>query len=229
MDALLWSVQTTVAKQLLFLQKNAPSSNPSVIEGCSFILYPPSSSFLYLHTKINIMHYFEFYNLPIRFELNETALRRQFLQLSKKYHPDFYTLESEEKQMEILELSTLNNEAYKVLKDADKRLHYILQLKGLLQEGKSSLPQAFLMEMMDFNETIMELQFDYDADRYQQLMKQLQTLRQDLHKTVAPLLANYDDAQASTDHLETIRDYYYKNRYLLRLTNNLDKVAQEGL
>lgn len=175
------------------------------------------------------MHYFEFYNLPIQFELDETALRRQFLQLSKKYHPDFYTLESEEKQAEILELSTLNNEAYKVLKDSDKRLQYILQLKGLLKEGKGNLPQTFLMEMMDFNEAVMELQFDYDAARYQQLLEQLQTLRQDLRQTVTPLLANYDDAQASTEQLETLRDYYYKNRYLLRLRDNLDKVTQEGV
>lgn len=175
------------------------------------------------------MHYFEFYNLPIQFELDEAALRRQFLQKSKQYHPDFYTLESDEKQAEILELSTLNNEAYKVLKDPDKRLHYVLQLKGLLEEGKGSLPQSFLMEMMDFNEAVMELQFDYNANRYQALLTQLESLRNDLHTTVAPLLVGYDNTNPQTKQLETIRDYYYKNQYLLRLKDNLNKVAQEGV
>ena len=174
------------------------------------------------------MHYFEFYNLPIQFELDEAALRRQFLQLSKKYHPDFYTLESEEKQAEVLEWSTLNNEAYKVLKDPDKRLQYILRLKGLIEEGKGQLPQSFLMEMMDFNEAVMELQFDYDIERYQQLVVQLDALRSDLRGTVAPLLAAYDDSSPQNAQLESIRDYYYKNNYLLRLTDNLNKVAQES-
>ncbi len=58
------------------------------------------------------MTYFEFYKIPLSFKVDKAALKRQFYALSKQYHPDFYTLASEEKQAEILELSTLNNKAY---------------------------------------------------------------------------------------------------------------------
>ncbi|HRD80271.1 MAG TPA: Fe-S protein assembly co-chaperone HscB, partial [Saprospiraceae bacterium] len=61
------------------------------------------------------MNYFEFFRLPLSFQLDEEALRKAFYANSKKYHPDFYTLESEEKQTEILELSTINNQAYHTL------------------------------------------------------------------------------------------------------------------
>ncbi|HHH50193.1 MAG TPA: Fe-S protein assembly co-chaperone HscB, partial [Saprospiraceae bacterium] len=53
------------------------------------------------------MNYFEFYNIPISFDVDAKALKKIFYANSKKYHPDFYTLENEEKQQEILQLSTL--------------------------------------------------------------------------------------------------------------------------
>ncbi len=171
------------------------------------------------------MNYFEFYDLPISFKLDEAALRRQFLTLSKKYHPDFYTMESEEKQAEILELSTKNNEAYKLLKDAEKRMKYILELKNMLGKSiKPTLPQSFLMEMMAINEQVMELQFDYDEAAYQAIEASIQEKEAALLARVQPFLDAYDDATATTEELEAIRDYYLQNRYLLRLKENVQKV-----
>ena len=80
------------------------------------------------------MNYFEFYNIPVSFKVDNAALKAIFYSNSKKYHPDFFTLENDEKQAEILELSTLNNEAYKTLKDFDKRMKYILDQKGIMDK-----------------------------------------------------------------------------------------------
>lgn len=172
------------------------------------------------------MNYFDFYNIPIAFDIDLSALRRQFLTFSKQYHPDFYTLESETKQAEILELSTLNNEAYKLLKDKDKRIQYILELKGLLgKEIKTELPQAFLLDMMDINEQIMELQFDYDQAAHLAIAKEVQAKEEALEVQVLPLLEQYNDAQSNIEDLEKIRDYYLQNRYLTRLKENLNKLG----
>ena len=93
------------------------------------------------------MNYFELYEIPVGFSPNQDLIKQKFYALSKKYHPDFYINESQEKQDEVLELSTLNNKAFQVLKDDQKRLHYILELKGQLVEGENhSLPQDFLMQ-----------------------------------------------------------------------------------
>uniref|UniRef100_UPI003D7F577D DnaJ domain-containing protein n=1 Tax=Pedobacter sp. TaxID=1411316 RepID=UPI003D7F577D len=90
------------------------------------------------------MDYFELYGLPVSFNPDLAIVKQKFYELSKKYHPDFFINESQEKQEEVLELSTLNNKAYQVLSDPQKRLHYILSIKGLIKEGENYvLPQSF--------------------------------------------------------------------------------------
>ncbi|MGH1337436.1 MAG: Fe-S protein assembly co-chaperone HscB [Aureispira sp.] len=176
--------------------------------------------------RISTVNYFDFYALPISFDLDEAALRQLFLKKSKQYHPDFYTLESDEKQAEILELSTQNNEAYKLLKNRDQRLKYVLELKGLLGDPKTNaLPQSFLMEMMEVNEQVMELQFDYDAAAHEQLKQDLTKEEAALRATVQALLEQYDDKTASKEDLLAIRDYYYKNQYLKRLKENINSIG----
>jgi len=172
------------------------------------------------------MNYFEFFELPISFLLDEAALKRTFYANSKKYHPDFYTLASEEEQARILELSTLNNEAYKTLGDFDKRMKYILDLKAVLEEeGKNKIPQDFLMEMMDINEQLMELEFDFDAEVHQKVKAALHEQETSLYQTIKTIIENYQDGIASEADLKTIKDYYLKKRYLLRIQENLDKFA----
>ncbi len=172
------------------------------------------------------MDYFEFYEIPRSFQSDAGELRRIFLQKSKKYHPDFYTLEGEAKQAEVLELSTLNNEAYKTLSDSDKRMKYLLELEGVLsEEGQNSIPQDFLMDIMDINEAVMELEFDFDKTAYDKAIQQMESLDNNLYSQVAPLLDQYQGQADQKASLEQIKDYYLKKRYLLRIRENLNKFA----
>ena len=172
------------------------------------------------------MNYFEFYNIPVSFKVDSNALKTTFYEKSKKYHPDFYTLESDEKQAEILELSTLNNEAYKTLKDFDKRMKYILDQKGIMdEEGQNKLPQSFLMEMMEINEALMELEFDFDEVKKNEALNNLKNQESSIYSEVEQIIENYDDDSATEEELKSIKDYYLKKRYLLRIRENLDKFA----
>lgn len=173
-----------------------------------------------------LMNYFEFFEIPVSFQPDEAQLKTTFYANSKKYHPDFYTLESEEKQMEVLELSTLNNEAYKTLSDFDKRMKYILELKGALaEEGKNQIPQDFLMEMMDINENLMELEFDFDEKKYEQVKAELQSMEASMLTSVQPYLENFDENSTNDSELNAIKNYYLKKRYILRIQENLNKFA----
>src|SRR6186713_3186445 len=99
------------------------------------------------------MKYFDLYQLPVSFFVDEEKVKKKFLELSRKYHPDFFVNETEEKQQEMLELSTLNTKAFQTLSDFDKRMKYILGDKGLISEGERyELPAYFLMDMMAINE-----------------------------------------------------------------------------
>lgn len=169
-----------------------------------------------------MMNYFEFYEIPVSFRPNSSELRRKFLLTSKKYHPDFHTLSSEEEQAVALEKSTFNNQAYKTLGSPEACIKYILELKGALKKGEQGkLPQDFLMEMMDLNEAIMELQFDFEQTAYQKVLTQVTAFEQKLQTTVEPILAN---STVEDGHLQPVLDYYYKKRYLYRIRENLAKL-----
>lgn len=173
------------------------------------------------------MDYFELYGLPISFNPDVKLVKQKFYELSKKYHPDFFINESEEKQQEVLELSTLNNKAFQVLNDPQKRIHYILSLKGLLEEGENyKLPQTFLMEMMDVNEALMDLQFDPDAARLAQVKQEIDAIEASLNQELDALAAAFDAQDPATQDatLREIKDVYYRSKYLYRIRESLAKI-----
>jgi Fe-S protein assembly co-chaperone HscB len=172
--------------------------------------------------------YFAFYGLPLSFNPDVALVKQKFYEFSKKYHPDFYINESDEKQAEVLELSTVNNKAYQVLSDPQKRLHYVLELKGLLKEGENYvLPQSFLMEMMEINEALMDLQFDLDPVKLASLKEDVNGVEKGLSDEILSLTTSFED-QTSAEQDKTliaIKDLYYRTKYLLRLRESIAKAA----
>ena len=172
------------------------------------------------------MNYFEFYNIPISFNVDAAALKKTFYSYSKKYHPDFFTLESDEEQAKILELSTLNTQAYKTLSDGERRMKYVLELTGAMgAEGQNKLPQDFLGDMMDINEAIMELEFDPDTEAIERIKKEVQDIDNQLVADIKPVLDNYKHGQTSETALQDVKIFFLKKRYLLRIFENLSKFA----
>jgi molecular chaperone HscB len=175
--------------------------------------------------------YFAFYDLPVSFNPDAALVKQKFYANSKKYHPDFYINEDAEKQAEVLELSTVNNKAYQVLTDPQKRLNYILELKGKLIEGEHYvLPQSFLMEMMDVNESLMDLQFDPDAHRLAELKKEVEAIEKGVTGKIAALTASFDqkDVAGQERALDAIKDLYYRNKYLFRILEGIDKAGHSS-
>lgn len=172
--------------------------------------------------------YFSFYDLEASFLLDEALLRRKYLQLSRDFHPDFYGMESEEKQAEALELSSKNNEAFKVLSAFESRFTYILGLHGLLDEekNKNALPQSFLFEMMELNEALSELEFLFSETGFDKLEGELAKLKRDLYAAVLPDLTGYSKKHADAEMLNRLLVYYLKNRYLDRIQTRLKLLAE---
>jgi molecular chaperone HscB len=174
------------------------------------------------------MNYFEFYNIPESFMADEKAIKAKYYQLSREYHPDFYANETPEKQQEILQLSTLNTNAYRTLSDQDLRMQYILKEHGLLEEGgKNELPGGFLMEMMEMNEELMELEFDFDAAKLHQISEQTIGIVAQLDNDILPVLQRYPELHGITkdEALDEVKTYYLKKKYLLRIQETLSKFA----
>lgn len=171
------------------------------------------------------MNYFEFYEMPVSFNPDQQRIKQKFYELSKKYHPDFYINESDEKQNEVLELSTLNNKAFQVLKDDQKRLAYVLNLFEQLVEGENyQLPQSFLLEMMEVNEALMELEFEADNSKLEALKREVLAIEEQLTKELTKLTTQFDEAEpdAKQGILLAIKDLYYRNKYISRIQEKLN-------
>lgn len=173
------------------------------------------------------MNYFELYEIPVTININKDVVKKKYYQLSKEFHPDFYITESDEKQAEILELSTVNTNAYNTLKDEKKLIKYILELYSLIEESGEKLPQEFLMEMMNLNEQLMELEFDFDENVITKVKKELDEKQAELVKLVTPFSEDLSMLNSNDRELELnkLKDYYLKRKYLLRIQERLDKFA----
>lgn len=88
-------------------------------------------------------------------------LRKEFLQLQGKAHPDLAP-EGQKRQAEAL--SSRINEAYKTLQDPLKRAQYLLSLQGIDVEDESAKlsENALLMEVMEAREAVEEVEREED-------------------------------------------------------------------
>ena len=82
------------------------------------------------------MNYFELFDIPVSLSVDKDSIKKKFYELSRKYHPDFYSQASEEEQGEVLQMSALLNKAFKVFSNQNETIKYTLQLKGLLSFGR---------------------------------------------------------------------------------------------
>jgi len=174
-----------------------------------------------------MVNYFELYDIPVSFAPDAAVVKKKFYELSRKYHPDRYTLAGADEQAEALRMAALNNDAYKTLQSTDATMAYILKINELLEdEEKYNLPPDFLMEMMDLNESISEYEMDpenetYKNDAHNMMNAQMEAWTAD----VAPLLQQYEAGNTSKELLLQVKDYYFRKKYLLRILERINTFA----
>jgi molecular chaperone HscB len=157
------------------------------------------------------MNYFELFSLPVNFRADKKLLAQNYFELQKKYHPDFFSQETEYEQAEALEWSSEINKGFKTLRNEDDTIKYVLQLKGLLEEEeKYQLPPDFLMEVMELNENL--------TDESEALIEQFS---RDIYAAVKDIIENYNDSTITTVDLLKVKEYYFKKKYLQRILERL--------
>lgn len=158
------------------------------------------------------MNYFELFEIPVGIHVDKAAIAKKYVELQKKYHPDFFTQENEAAQENSLEISSAINKAMKVFKTTDATLKYVLELKGILEEEeKYPLPADFLMEVMELNENLS----DDSATA-------IEAFEKDIYADVSPIIEKYNDATITSGELQKLKEYYYKKKYLRRILERLE-------
>jgi molecular chaperone HscB len=170
------------------------------------------------------MNYFELYGLPLLMKVDASEIKEKFYELSRRYHPDFYTQDDDERQASVLETSADVNKAYKVFQNPDDTIKYVLQLKNLIHdEEKYELDPEFLMEVMDINENLMELEMGADKEALEECEQKTKELLTQIYSDVEHIVENYQEGVTTEKELLQVKGYYYKKKYLQRI---LDKIYQ---
>lgn len=100
------------------------------------------------------------------YDLDLKILEQQYRTLSQKWHPDrqgTFDLKNPKERMAILLKAAELNQAYKTLKDEQKRAAYLLHLHGVdvsAENEKTMSNPEFLMEILDLQEKLQEAQQD---------------------------------------------------------------------
>jgi molecular chaperone HscB len=102
--------------------------------------------------------YFELLKLEQSYNIDRIKLKKQYLAMQVRFHPDRATDEKERRTF--LETSMLLNEAEKILKDDFLRAEYMLKLNGVQFDDrilKDALTADELEEIMEIHEIIDEI------------------------------------------------------------------------
>jgi len=102
------------------------------------------------------MDYFEVFGMPRLLGIDTAALEKTFHQLSRKYHPDYFTTASPAEKTRAVRMSALLNDAYRTLRHPVHRVEYLISLYGFKPDG-SRVPQSLLMEVFEINEQLEEV------------------------------------------------------------------------
>lgn len=101
-------------------------------------------------------NYFQLFELPEQFPLDQSVLNDKYLHLQKVAHPDRYATALARERVMAGQLAAYANEAYHVLKGDLSRAQYLLQLYEVAsaEQGASVTEPAILMEQMELREQL---------------------------------------------------------------------------
>lgn len=109
---------------------------------------------------------FELFGLPRQFEQDRDDLDARWKSLQREAHPDKFAAHGAASQRLAMQWSVRINEAYQRLKDPLRRATYLCQLQGhdILAESNTAMPASFLMQQMQWRETLDEATSAEDLD-----------------------------------------------------------------
>lgn len=166
------------------------------------------------------MNYFEIFGLPVHLKVDKSELPKKFFELSRKFHPDFYSNSTPSEQQRALEITADLNKAFKTFQNPDDTIKYVLQLKGLLEEEeKYQLPPDFLMEVLEINEQLMDA--EDDPNLKSNLKSAILNLQSEIYAPVKEIIEHYQDGITTEEDLLQVKEYYYKKKYLNRIGREL--------
>lgn len=158
-------------------------------------------------------NYFELFNLPLVFLIDQDKLEDTYLKLQASFHPDKYASADVLQRSIAAKQSSLINIAYKELLNPTKRATHLLRISSGggadAFNGENTIADTeFLMEQMKWREAIEG--GDGDAANLRELLKEIQQTQEQIYK-------DFEDAYTQ----------YSKNFAIYASTNNTEAAGLE--
>ena len=102
--------------------------------------------------------FFQLFELPPRFAIDNAVLDQRYRDLQSQVHPDKFSHLSESEQRLSMQWSTRINEGYQTLRSPLARGRYLLSLQGVdtQEETNTAMPLDFLMQQMEWREALQD-------------------------------------------------------------------------
>src|SRR5262249_51417811 len=136
----------------------------------------------------------EVFGLPRILGIDLPALEKTFHELSRRYHPDYFSTASPNEKTQAVRMTALLNDGYRTLRHPVRRVEYLLSLYGFKSDG-SKVPQSLLMEVFEINEQLEEVK----AGRAS--VEEVDSLRAQIQEKRERFDAELEKASAAWDEL----------------------------
>ena len=168
--------------------------------------------------------YFEVFDLPEQFAVDNALLKQRHRELQKAFHPDRFASHDEHEQRVALQYSTFINEAYEALNSTLSRAQYLLSRRGCQQNAShtTSSDPAFLMQQIDWRETLADIKNCDDPE------SALEALSNEINDSFASLKNAFERAY-NNDELEHAQQIIEKMHFLVKLCDEIDLLEGELL
>ena len=153
---------------------------------------------------------FALFDLPVAFQVDSALLNERYLALQKSLHPDNFSAASAQEQRLAMQKSAEINDALRILKDPIARADSIIALNTGEQENpeeKSNKDIGFLMQQMEWRETLENIENRKDTDELTAFAQEINQIRHAILSELSTALGEqrWDIARAMTDKLRFIK------------------------
>ena len=165
---------------------------------------------------------FELFGLAERFAQDRAAIDARWKELQREAHPDKFAVQGPAAQRIAMQWSVRINEAYRRLKDPLQRGAYLCELRGapIDAENNTAMPPEFLLEQMEWRESLDEARDETDLDR---LEEELNRARRGALQRIESLLDQQRDAAAAA---QQVRALMFIERFAHDVESRLAQLGQ---
>lgn len=165
---------------------------------------------------------FALFGLPERFTQERAAIDARWKELQREVHPDRFAAQGAAAQRVAMQWSVRINEAYQRLKDPLKRAAYLCELRGapIQAESNTAMPAQFLMQQMEWRESLDEARTEEDLDT---LAQALSRARADALHGLEQSLDERGDAPAAA---QQVRALMFIERFAHDVEARFDQLGQ---